>query len=205
MIMSIKEGLVLFYITGLLISLSYSVRNYMMFKYLEIHYKDSLFTKRLTRYLVIKPILWPYFFVTEKSPIERLSECFFKYYGDEGHTYFGSRGLKNFLNDLIKGKNRYQTCQVKTLCWAIDKNSEDWIEFTKICSKDKNLYAHIIYTEISNKFLLSIIWEEGNATRSSASVSRYELDEAEKLSKTEFKNRLQQINKTEAERLNLLL
>ena len=40
--------------------------------------------------------------------MERLSESLFKKYGDEGHIYFGSRGLKNFLNDVFRGKKQIQ-------------------------------------------------------------------------------------------------
>ncbi|USQ15529.1 hypothetical protein J2N86_16010 (plasmid) [Legionella lytica] len=58
----------------------------------------------LKLYLILKPIFWPYFFVAEKSPIERISELFFKHYGDEGHTYLRNNGLKNFLRDVVREK-----------------------------------------------------------------------------------------------------
>jgi hypothetical protein len=165
-------------------------------------YNRDLLLKRpdVKRYLIFKPILWPYFFVTEKSPTERLSELLFKHYGDEGHTYFGNQGLKNFLNDLFKGKSRYNECQIKSLCWSIDKNSQDWMDYKKIFHDD-NLYAHIIYTKIQDKYLLRVTWEKESNPRPIASVSRFDLDQCERLSEAEFKTRMKQINVTEATRL----
>jgi hypothetical protein len=46
----------------------------------------------------------------EKSPFERLSELFFKHYGDKGHTYFGSQGLKIFYMMLFMVE--IDTCSV---------------------------------------------------------------------------------------------
>ncbi|HEL8628294.1 TPA: hypothetical protein U0E97_002326, partial [Legionella pneumophila] len=107
---SVKEFLITLYIVGGLITLSYSINSFLSFQRLKIYYNNDLLLKRpdVKRYLILKPFLWPYFFVIEKNPIERFSELFFKHYGDEGHTYFRSQGLKNFLNDLFKGKNRYK-------------------------------------------------------------------------------------------------
>jgi hypothetical protein len=152
---SVEEFLVVLYVVGGLITLSYSIKSLFNFQRLKSYYNRDLLLKRpdIKIYLFLKPIFWPYFFVTEKSPTERLSELFFKHYGDEGHTYFGNQGLKNFLNDLLKGKNRYTECQIKSLCWSIDKNSQDWMDYKKIFHDD-NLYAHIIYTKIQDKYLL---------------------------------------------------
>ncbi|HAT1821668.1 TPA: hypothetical protein ACG3OA_002871 [Legionella pneumophila] len=199
---SVEEFLVVLYVVGGLITLSYSIKSLFNFQRLKSYYNRDLLLKRpdIKIYLFLKPIFWPYFFVTEKSPTERLSELFFKHYGDEGHTYFGNQGLKNFLNDLLKGKNRYTECQIKSLCWSIDKNSQDWMDYKKIFHDD-NLYAHIIYTKIQDKYLLRVTWEKESAPRPAASVSRFELDQCERLSESEFKTRMKQINATEANRL----
>ncbi|MGC3903848.1 hypothetical protein ACPV5X_17275 [Legionella pneumophila] len=199
---SVEEFLLVLYVVGGLITLSYSIKSLLNFQRLKVYYNRDLLLKRpdVKRYLILKPILWPYFFVTEKSPTERLSELFFKHYGDEGHTYFGNQGLKNFLNDLLTGKNRYTECQIKSLCWSIDKNSQDWMDYKKIFHDD-NLYAHIIYTKIQDKYLLRVTWEKESNPRPIASVSRFDLDQCERLSEAEFKIRMKQINVTDAARL----
>jgi hypothetical protein len=104
---SVEEFLVVLYVVGGLITLSYSIKSLFNFQRLKSYYNRDLLLKRpdVKIYLFLKPIFWPYFFVTEKSPTERLSELFFKHYGDEGRNYFGNQGLKNFLNDLFKGKS----------------------------------------------------------------------------------------------------
>ncbi len=149
--------------------------------------------------MILKPILWPYYFVTEKSPIERLSELFFKHYGEEGHTYFGDRGLKNFLNDLFKGKERYKDCQIKSVCWPIDKNSQEWLDYKKIFSEDF-LFANIIYAKIQGKYLLGVTWTK-DKEHSHEPVSRFQLDKCQRLSEFEFKSRLRQINAIEFDKL----
>ena len=78
---------------------------------------------KMKSYLIMKPFFWPWFFMTEKNPIERISELFFKNYGDKGHTYYRSRGLKNFLNDVFLGKNRYKNYETKNLVWSVGKDS----------------------------------------------------------------------------------
>ncbi|HHT9859009.1 TPA: hypothetical protein ACT9JI_001805 [Legionella pneumophila] len=199
---SVEEFLVVLYVVGGLITLSYSIKSLFNFQRLKSYYNRDLLLKRpdVKIYLFLKPIFWPYFFVTEKSPTERLSELFFKHYGDEGHTYFGNQGLKNFLNDLFKGKSRYKECQIKSLCWSIDKNSQDWMDYKKFFNED-NLYAHIIYTKKQDKYLLRVTWEKESTSRPAASVSRFELDQCERLSEPEFKTRMKQINVTEANSL----
>ncbi|WP_454783513.1 hypothetical protein [Legionella sp. WA2022007384] len=142
------------------------------------------------------------FFVIEKSPLERFSELFFKHYGDEGHTYFRNQGLKNFLNDLFKGKNRYKKYQIQTLCWPIEKNSQDWIEHRRLF-KGNSFYAHIIYIKMQNEYLVRITWEKESAPHPVASISRFDLDKCQRISESEFKTRMQQINANEANKLHL--
>ncbi len=141
---SVKEFLITLYIVGGLITLSYSIHSFLNFRRLKIYYNNNLLLKRpdIKRYLILNPLPLAIFFCYRKKPIERFSELFFKHYGDEGHTYFRSQGLKNFLNDLFKGKNRYKKYQIHTLCWPIDKNSQDWIEHERFF-KGNNFYARI--------------------------------------------------------------
>ncbi|CEG59312.1 hypothetical protein [Legionella fallonii] len=201
---SVKEFLIMVYIVGGLIALCYSIHGFLSFQHLKKYYNNDLLLKRpdIRRYLILKPLLWPYFFVIEKSPIERFSELFFKHYGDEGHTYFRSQGLKNFLNDLFKGKNRYKKHQIHTLCWPIDKNSQDWIEHKQFF-KGNNFYAHIVYIKMQDEYLVRVSWEKERTPHPVDSISRFELDQGQRLSASEFKTRMQQINVNEANKLHL--
>lgn len=200
----VKEFLIMVYIVGGLITLSYSINSFLSFQRLKIYYNNDLLLKRpdVKRYLILKPLLWPYFFVIEKSPIERFSELFFKHYGDEGHTYFRGQGLKNFLNDLFKGKNRYKNYQIHTLCWPIDKNSQDWIEHKRFF-KGNNFYAHIIYIKMQDEYFVRVSWEKERTPHPVESISRFDLDQCQRLSASEFKTRMQQINANEADKLHL--
>lgn len=62
------------------------------------------------------------------------------------------RGLKNFLNDLIKGKDRYQGIVFRNLMWSIDPDNEQ----LKILKDKDNYYANILYAKISKHYLLRI-------------------------------------------------
>ena len=81
--------LLLIYIFGFLFELMKSIHTIYRFQWLKRKSGIDMFAKdyRMQSYLIRKPFLWPWFFVTEKSPIERLSESLFKNYGDEGHIY----------------------------------------------------------------------------------------------------------------------
>lgn len=114
----------------------------------------------------------------------------------------GNQGIKNFLNDLFKGTNRYKNCQIKSICWPIDKNSQDWSDCKKFF-KDDNLYAHIIYTKIRDKYLLRVTWEKSSQLRQASSVSRFELDRCQRLNESDFKIRMEQINVLEASKLQV--
>jgi len=48
-------------------------------------------------------IMWPIY----TNPFRMIFESFFKNYGDNGVTYLGWSGFKNFYHDITKGKNRY--------------------------------------------------------------------------------------------------
>jgi hypothetical protein len=156
----------------------------------------------LRRYLRLKPILWPYYLVTEKSPLERFSEIFFKHYGEKGEIYLGSRGIRNFFNDLFKGKERYKHCSVKTVYWELCRNSPEWLDFTTMLGKKKDIYARIIYARLEEKYLLGIAWVN-NAGNPNESVSRFFLDECVRMNEPEFKARLLRINPTKAQELFL--
>ncbi len=195
MSLSIVDIIVVVYLIGGLVRLMHSLKAFDNFQRLKNQGNFDILAKRtdVKRYLILSPILWPYYFITEKSPLERFSEFFFKYYGDKDHRYFGNQGLKNFLNDLIKGKERYKNCQINYLCWPIDKNSSSCFKrFDK-----KTMHAHIIYTQLKGQYLLSVTLSS-ESTEENARVSRFQLDQCLRLSDAEFKLELERISPMKA-------
>lgn len=122
--------MVLTYSTGVIVSFLDVIKTFFMFKKLKFFGHVDMFKSKpgMQGYLIRKVIFWPYYFVTEESPIERLSETFFSCYGNPGTRYLGSRGLKNFLNDLIRGKNRHQNYVYKVLSFKLDESCEEFQE-----------------------------------------------------------------------------
>ena len=106
--MTVGQCSIVLYLAGFVISIAHSVKSFIYFTHLKDQQAIDLLTGNIQRHLVLRPIFWPVFFVLEKDPLTRLSETFFKYYGEPGHVYQGNSGLFNFLNDVIKGKSRYQ-------------------------------------------------------------------------------------------------
>ena len=154
---------------------------------------------RIKSHLIMKPIFWPWFFITEKNPIERISELFFKNYGDKGHHYFGSRGLKNFLNDVFRGKHRYRDYKTEKLTWSIDENGQEYKECVKLFGKsDTTIFASIVYAQFNDTHLLHVTWSSENCISENRTVSRFELDDCKKISVHDLKNRLLNINSEKA-------
>ncbi|HEL8629012.1 TPA: hypothetical protein U0E97_003072, partial [Legionella pneumophila] len=78
----------------------------------------------------------------------------------------------------------------------------DWIEHKRLF-KGNNFYAHIIYIKMQNEYLVRVSWEKESAPHPVESISRFELDQCQRLSASEFKTRMQQINANEANKLHL--
>ena len=165
----------------------------------------DLFSSRpdIQFYLMIKPFLWPYYFVTEKSPLERFSELFFKHYGEKGHTYFGSEGFKNFLHDIVYGRNRYLQCDAQKINWQVDEKGDEYLAYRQSFGKDKKeiLYAEIIYAQFKGIYLLKVVWSTKQSFSCTNFISRFELDGCDRLKESQFKKRLLQINLEKAKTL----
>lgn len=138
--------------------------------------------------MILKTLFWPFYFIVEKSPLERLSEIFFRHYGNEGVTYRGTGGLKNFLNYLLKGKNRYRGLIVEQLHWIVDPENE---HFKKYHLGKGTSYANILYAKKHGKYLLRIIIASSIEQHG---YTRFDLDECFRLNKKEFVKELAQIN-----------
>ena len=153
-------------------------------------------------YLIIKPIFWPYFFIVEKGPLERISELFFKHYGEEGHIYLRSNGIKNFLRDVFQGKNRYKHYKVTRLIWPVDEQSEDYQEHQKhFPESSKFLHAEIIYAQCQQKYLVGVMWGSKECLGGDLPISRYRLDQCEPMNFLQLEQRLLQINRVKAREL----
>ena len=188
---------IVIYIAGVLVC-SLSCLQFMFYRsQLKKNRGIDLFQTRpdLKRYLILKPFLWPYFVITERSPIERISELFFKHYGDEGHTYFRDQGIKNFLRDVLKGKKRYKNYQVNRLIWPVEKQSSDFSENkTHVQERGKPVYAEILYAHYQNKYLLRVVSGSKECFNNETSVSRFQLDQCKLMVFSDFQQRLLEIN-----------
>lgn len=131
-----------------------------------------------------------------------MSETFFKHYGDKGHIYFGSQGIKNFLNDVFRGKNRYDSCVAQTLYWPIDQNNQDYLDYIRLVgNKNAPVFAEILFTVFKGDYLLQVVWVKTFEPNKKKFVSRYVLDRCERLDATQFKLRLHAINSEKAQAL----
>lgn len=151
----------------------------------------------LKGYMIRKVILWPFYFITEKSPLQRLSETFFGHYGDPGCSYRGTLGLKNFLNDCVKGKDRYKQSDIVHLFWPVDSDSPIWDDFFR--DKNQPLFGNIYFIATKGKYRL--IKNISLSSRSSKQLSRYELNRSYTVSKEEFKIELLSVNVVKAKAL----
>ncbi|HAT3877878.1 TPA: hypothetical protein I8669_002710 [Legionella pneumophila] len=193
------EILISVYALGFIINLYRSIIALIGFRNMKKNLYIDMFQERpdLKHYLVLKVLIWPYYFVTEKSPLERLSETFFKRYGDKGHCYYGTRGLKNFLNDVRKGKDRYKAYKIMHVVWEI--TSPLYVK-----DEEKEHYAEIIVAYHKDQCLLQVMLTD-SPFPSLKTISRYVLDNCEKLPLTEVKNRLKAINVEKFENLQFLV
>ena len=191
------------YVVGFIISLVSSVQCFLKYSDLKQNMGIDLLKIRpgMKFYLILKPIFWPLYFIIEKSPTERLSEIFFKHYGDAGHRYFGNQGIKNFVNDVFRGKNRYTNYQATRLIWVLDQKSSEYQEYIKCSDNKKSVYAGIIYAQHKEKYLLGVSLGTKECLSGSKQISRFELDQCKQMSASELKERLFQINPVKATEL----
>ena len=193
--------LVYIYIAGFVISAIKSFYAFSGLSLLTQKTNPDFFKKRpdVIVYMILKPILWPYFFIIEKTPLERISELFFSRYGEEGIQYFGDRGVKNFLNDIFRGKRRYRNYITKKVFWTVEKNSETYHEYVKFHENfAKDLNAKISYAKYSNKYLLAITLTSDSYDYNQE-ISRFDLDQCQPLDENKFRDRLLEINKENTE------
>ncbi|MFC3908862.1 hypothetical protein ACFORL_07205 [Legionella dresdenensis] len=78
MMESVTDWLVIFYLSGLLLALAFSIRSYINLLGMKKQLNIDIFKVRpdLLRYLILKTLFWPYFLITEKRLSDRFSALF---------------------------------------------------------------------------------------------------------------------------------
>lgn len=190
---SLTEWCLAIYFAGFILNSIRSIRRYFVFQHIKLADNLDVLTNKpfIKRELLLRPFIWPYYFVSEKSPLARLSETFFRNYGDDGQIYFGSRGIKNFLYDIFLGKDRYRDLKIMTLvCEASETN-----ESSRILQKFiDNLHANLVFGFYKGKYLLKVNYGREDSFLTVQTISRYMIDECERLSANRFISRIKEIN-----------
>lgn len=184
------------YISVFFFEMNKSLACFFNFKHLKESSGIDMFSTQphLKSYLILKPMFWPWFFITERNPLESISETFFKNYGNEGTLHFGTKGIKNFSNDMLKGKNRYRGCSVETFSWPLDKQGGEYQKHRHVFKDNQTIFASITYTTFNRKHLLRVILSTDPKQPQRGKVSRFDLDECERLPLAALRNKLNQIN-----------
>jgi len=183
------------YLAGLIINVFSSLKSYWGFKSLKENQGIDILRARpdMQSYLIKRVVMWPLYFIIEKNPVERISEIFFKHYGDEGHIYYLSNGIKNFANDLFKGKKRYKNYQAGKMLWILNKNSVEYNNWVRLCGRvAETPYAEITYARNQDIYLLKIVTTSQNVI--SNNISRFEIDNCQKMTFLEFQKKLISVN-----------
>jgi len=142
-------------------------------------------------WLISRVIRWPYILFCKTNPIELFSQLFFSRYGDEGHIYFGSRGLKNFLNDIFRGVNRYKKYRVNSAVIHLDPECLHKLK-ENYPSKFLPKYSQVIIAKYKKTYLFKSVFTSNNTF--DISTSRFELDDCQRLTKEEIITSLNQLN-----------
>lgn len=154
-------------------------------------------TRHLTKKLIFRTLLWPFFFLVDKSPFERLAQTLFKRYGDKGCVYYGYAGFKNFCNDIFHGKNRYA----------------NWISIRREMSCDtvfadlpcKSVIVAVAHHKATDKLKCAFFLEKNRSNIADRKLSRYELDDCSFTTLPELTKHLEKINADMAEFNRLLI
>jgi hypothetical protein len=142
-------------------------------------------------WLINRVIWWPYFLFIRTNPLVLLSELFFSRYGDKGHKYFGTKGLKNILNDIFRGFGRYKKYTVKTASIKIDEENLYNLK-QNLFFPDAPKYTHVIIAKYKKTYLFKVNFSSVNDCK--ATVSRYELDDCQHLTKEQIISSINELN-----------
>lgn len=152
-----------------------AIKSYISLKRAGILNHESL-SNRYYRYIV----LWPLY----HNPFELIAEKIFKRYGDEGHVYPGWGGLKNFMNDRIKGPDRYEGYDHYNFHFELSKSPEP--NFKKL------KYVLINLSKKGNNILYMSHLSETPLRNIGLSI--YDLDKCEPMDHQKLISELQSLN-----------
>jgi len=193
-------------VAGFIVSLIFVGKNVIGLHRLKQFEQVDMFSLKpnLRSYLICKVLFWPYFLI-EKSPIERLSETFFCHYGNKDFVYPGNRGLKNFINDCLRGKQRYKHYILKTRHVKLDEDSPQYKDFIKHRSygnRRQAVYAQILsakHQKRRNHYLLFISLHSEitfDPSDQHEPTTRFDFDGCDRVSLSVLQERLLEISPT---------
>ncbi len=100
---------------------------------------------------------------------------------------------------MLKGKNRYRGCDAQKVCFAVDKSAQAYRDYCRSMDEEYAVvYAQIIYAKFKGKYLLHVIYSEDLGCLSISPVTRFDLDECERLNAETIKQKLDAIHPEKA-------
>jgi hypothetical protein len=124
---------------------------------------------------------WPAYI----NPFKRVAEKIFQNYGDKGHIYTGWKGLKNFITDLTKGKDRYSDYKHHSFVCATSKFDNPTL--------GKFEFINISISKKEDTFLLNCLLLE-NESHTSNEFSNYDLDDSPPMNQQQLVDELKKCN-----------
>lgn len=196
------DVLFLIYVLGFIITGSQSLVTLSQLQKLKQlgHHEIVNKMKGIQPYLFYRVLFWPYYLLM-RNPIDVISEVFFRHYGKPGVVYLGSRGLKNFLNDVFRGKNRYQHYKTGIAYIKLDKNSQLHEKLPQPFHHRKTKYAQLIYANEGDNYLLKIMYTDTMMGTEEYPVCRYDLDACERLNEYVFKEKINELRPHSCEKI----
>ena len=152
----------------------------------------------LRRYLFYKTVFWPYYLLIETNPLDIISTTLFKDYGEPSVTSLGTDGLKNFLNDVFRGKHRYRYYEVKTftiICSPGQKIYKEYLHY--LPERTTALYAEVIvakHTKMPDRYLVVHILHAERESTNQPVANRYDLDRCRRVTLQQLHAYLRDIN-----------
>lgn len=197
------QTLIVIYLFGVAFTFIFMTKNFIAVTWLKESDEFTSFKwlSKIQSYLIRKILFWPFYLAVEQSPISLISELFFSRYGNKDHIYFGDRGIKNFLSDLLKGKNRYKRYQIKVYWVKLNEQSkayQNYIQYDK--NKHQVIYAKVFLAKPPKPgsrylFMVHTMPESCyDPNENEQSVTRFDLDQCYRVNNAELEEHLSEIS-----------
>ncbi len=182
------------YLLGCLFVGAQYLYTYIKMLILQKAVKKNVFTNhpKMKQWLIQRVIYWPYYLFVKTNPINLFSQLFFSRYGDQGHIYYGTTGLRNFLNDIFKGKNRYKKFNVFTTTISLSSSFINQM-MNEYPGQNYPKYAMVLLARYQDNYLFKSTFVADDRL-SEQKTSRFELDSCQRLTKEEVLAALNQMN-----------